>query len=279
LDTAQTHERGDRSARLEEKTMPNDTGPSEMTCPRCGTIQPPAQRCRECGMLMVRNRPRPVLKGRARALAAAGSQRRRHNRYLRWSAWLVAMTAFAVISPMAYRMWLDTATAPGEVATITAALQAQYPRLLELETEDPQTWSRLRGEIALGLESGVPRGEVLARAMALLRDMLQAQGGDIAALQRAPDDAGRASTSPTIIPDDGSSMDLGELSSAIGVSRLRTRKCSGTGPDAECIEQFEDLDAVLGRQDGKPLDKADARQRIDAFRRKAAQYYEALDEL
>jgi len=259
-------------------TEARSTDPAqEMTCPRCGYVQPRAQQCSHCGLTIARYRPRPVLKGRERALSAARAYRSSRRRYLRWITWLVSFATIAVAGAWIQQHWLPGLG--GDAAdSLTAELREQYPALLGLEAEDPAAWDRLQGEMASGLESGVPREQVMAQAVALLREALRERRQ----MEAAPTPTTRA-PSPSLADqqaDSGpDSVELGAVGDMIGVRRLKLRKCSGSGKDAECIEQFEDVGGALDDATGRRLDHTSAGERIDAFRRKANQYYEALDDL
>lgn len=73
--------------------------------------------------------------------------------------------------------------------------------------------------------------------------------------------------------------DSAQLGGAIGIGRIKTRRCSGAGQDAECIDQLEDLGPVEPNASGGPMDAAAALERVDAFRPKTNDYYETLEGL
>lgn len=254
----------------------NDTRSSapsqQMTCPHCGATQPRAERCRDCGAVIARRPARRVLKGRERALSAARSGRGRRSGYLHWSALLAYSLAIGVVAVLVHRQWSEeTVREEPSAAAVAASIGEQYPQLADLEQTDPEVFSQLLGEISQSLESGGSETEAMAQAVAVLRQVMRERDSQ----PQAPGALDQAAL-PSLVPEPGSDwVDLGSVGDRIGVSRLKTRRCSGDGPDAECVEQFEDLGSV----DGRPMDETSAKARVEAFRRKKEEYYKALEEL
>lgn len=254
------------------KSSPPSPPSPQMTCPNCGASQPRAERCRDCGTIISRRPARRVLKGRERALAAARSGGSRRSGYLHWSALLVYSLAIGVVAVLVHRQWSEgSGTENPSAATVAASVGTQYPQLADLERTDPEVFSQLLGEISQSLESGSSETEAMAQAVAVLRQVMRERDSQ----PLAPGALDEAAV-PNLVSEPGSDwVDLGSVGDRIGVSRLKTRRCSGDGPDAECIEQFDDLGSVNGR----PMDEASAQERVEAFRRKKEEYYKALEEL
>ena len=255
------------------------------TCPNCGTVQPQARRCRDCGAPLPWSRP--MLKGRERALATA----RRGG--ARWPVWVAGGSVVLLVGALALVQLGGFPRSQPSPAALAAEAAGTDPELQSIVAEDPNALAQARRVLDEARELGLPHDEALFRVRSQLRELQAArnQAQAIAArANRPPDQSPNPSTdlsqAPTQTPPakqiaesgaesaTANSVSLGPVGAAVGVERLQTRRCYGTGEDMECIETFEDPAAISAAANGTGA--ASALKNAETLRRKAQESAEIL---
>ena len=258
-------------------------------CPNCGTVQPQARRCKDCGAPLPWTRP--ALKGRERALESA----RRGG--ARWPVWVAGGSVVLLVGALAAVQLGGFPRSEPSPAALAAEAAGTDPELQSILAEDPNALAQARRVLDEARELGLPHDERLFRVRSQLRELQAARDHARAIVARAnrapdltpnptPDPAQASSQVPNQIPpanpiaatgaesDTANSVSLGPVGAAVGLPRLQTRKCYGTGEDKECIEIFEDPAAISAAAKGAGA--ASPLKNAETLRRKAQESAEIL---
>ncbi len=262
-------------------------------CPNCGTVQPQARRCKDCGAPLPWTRP--ALKGRERALESA----RRGG--ARWPVWVAGGSVVLLVGALAAVQLGGFPRSEPSPAALAAEAAGTDPELQSILAEDPNALAQARRVLDEARELDLPQDELLFRVRSQLRELQAARDharAIVARANRAPDLTPNPAPDPNQVPsqtpgqapsqappanpiaatgaetDTADSVSLGPVGAAVGVARLQTRKCHGTGEDRECIEIFEDPAAISAAAKGAGT--ASPLKNAETLRRKAQESAEIL---